>query len=128
MTLVLDAGGVTALAGHRARLAEMARRGWWPPQVPAVVLTEVLTGDPRRDFHTNQLLAMCLVRDVTQDLARQAAALRTQTGRAGTIAATDALVAALACRTPDSIVLTSDPDDLRALVEVCIPPVRVARA
>ena len=34
MTLVLDSGGITALAGQRARLAELRRRGLWPAQVP----------------------------------------------------------------------------------------------
>ena len=38
MTLILDAGGVSALAGQRARLAELRRRGHWPPLV--------LTSDP----------------------------------------------------------------------------------
>ncbi len=44
MTVILDAGGVSALAGQRARLVELRRRGYWPAQVPAVVLTEALTG------------------------------------------------------------------------------------
>ena len=59
MTLVLDAGGVSALAGKRARLMELRRRGLWPAQVPAVVLAEALTGDHRRDFHPNRLLRAC---------------------------------------------------------------------
>ena len=116
MTLILDSGGVSALAGQRARLAELRRRGQWPPQVPAVVLTEALTGDHRRDFHENQLLAMCQIRPVSDALARDAALLRTRTGRAATISATDAVVAALAVGYADPVVLTSDPDDLRALV------------
>jgi len=116
VTLILDSGGVSALAGQRARLAELRRRGLWPAQVPAVVLTEVLTGDHRRDFHVNHLLRMCQIRDVDEQLARTAALLRTGSGRAATIAATDAVVAALAVGQPDPIVLTSDPDDLAALV------------
>jgi len=116
VTLILDSGGVSALAGQRARLAELRRRGLWPAQVPAVVLTEVLTGDHRRDLHVNHLLRMCQIRDVDEQLARTAALLRTGSGRAATIAATDAVVAALAVGQPDPIVLTSDPDDLAALV------------
>lgn len=116
MTLILDSGGVTALAGQRARMAELRERAMWPPQVAAVVLTESLTRDHRRDFHENQLLRMCQIRDVTEHLARDAALLRTRTGRASTISATDAIVAALAVTYPDPIVLTSDPDDLHALV------------
>ena len=57
MTLVLDAGGISALAVQRARLIELRRRGLWPAQVPAVVLAEALTGDHRRDFHVKGLLA-----------------------------------------------------------------------
>ena len=128
MTLILDSGGVSALAGQRARLAELRRRGLWPAQVPAVVLTEVLTGDHRRDFHVNHLLRMCLIRDVDEQLARTAALLRTGSGRAPTIAATDAVVAALAVGQSDPIVLTSDPDDLAALVADHPSSVTIARA
>jgi predicted nucleic acid-binding protein len=128
MTLILDSGGVSALAGQRARLAELRRRGLWPAQVPAVVLTESLTGDHRPDFHENQLLRTCQIRDVTERLARDAALLRTRTGRASTISATDAIVAALAVTYPDPIVLTSDPDDLAALVAENPLPVTIARA
>jgi hypothetical protein len=128
MTLILDSGGVTALAGQRARMAELRQRGLWPPQVSAVVLTESLTGDHRRDFHENQLLRMCQIRDVTERLARDGALLRTRTGRASTISATDAVVAALAVTYPDPIVLTSDPDDLHALVAQHPRDVTIARA
>jgi predicted nucleic acid-binding protein len=117
MTLVLDSGGVSALAGHRARLAELRRRGQWPPQVPTVVLTEVLTGDHRRDFHQNKLLGLCQLRPVTENLARSGAKLRGRVRRPGTIAATDAVVAALASTFPDAVVLTSDPSHLRALLD-----------
>lgn len=115
MKLVLDAGGLSALVGDRARLRELQRRGLWPAQVPSVVLTEALTGDHRRDFDTNRLLRACQVRDVDESQAREAARLRTATGRAGSICAVDAVVAATAARQRDAIVLTSDPDDLRAL-------------
>ena len=115
MTLILDAGGISALVGQRARLAELRRRGLWPAQVPAVVLAEALTGDHRRDFHTDRLLRACQIRDVSEPLARAAAALRTATGRAGTISATDAIVAAYADTCPEPMVLTTDPADLTAL-------------
>ena len=127
MTLILDSGGISALAGQRARLAELRRRGLWPPQIPAIVLTEALTGDHRRDFHENQLVRMCQVRDVTEHLARAAAVLRTRSGGATTISATDAVVAALAVGCADPIVLTSDPDDLNALVAEHTATVIVAR-
>lgn len=113
--LYLDSGGVSALAGDRARLAELRRRGLWPAQVPSVVLAEALTGDHRRDHATNRLLRACQVRSVGEIHGRVAARLRTATGRAGTIAATDAVVAAMAADRPGSVVLTGDPDDLAAL-------------
>lgn len=126
MTLVLDSGGVSALAGSRARLAELRRRGYWPPQVPAVVLAEALTGDHRRDVHVNRLLRACRIRDVDELLAREAARLRTATGRAGTISATDAIVAAAASTCPDPVLLTSDQDDLGALAEHATRPITVS--
>jgi hypothetical protein len=115
--LILDSGGIGALAGHRARLAELRRRNLWPPQVPTVVLTESLTGDHRRDFHENHLLRMCQVTAVSEEVARQAARLRTATGRASEISATDAIVVAFAVGFPDAVVLTSDPGDLADLVD-----------
>ncbi|MDQ3431474.1 MAG: PIN domain-containing protein [Actinomycetota bacterium] len=125
MTLVLDAGGLSALAGQRARLQELRRRGLWPAQVPAVVLTEALTGDHRRDFHINRLLRTCQVREVDETQAREAARLRTATDRAATISAVDAVVAALAGARPDAVVLTSDPLDLRALAAHAASPISV---
>lgn len=125
MTLVLDSGGLSALAGQRARLQELRRRGLWPAQVPAVALTEALTGDHRRDFHTNHLLRTCQVREVDETHAREAARLRTATGRAGTISAVDAVVAALASTQPDAVVFTSDPRDLRALAEHTTSPISI---
>lgn len=125
MTLVLDAGGLSALAVQRARLHELRRRGLWPAQVPTVVLTEALTGDHRRDFHTNRLLRTCQIRDVDETQARQAARLRTATARAATISAVDAVVVALAAGRPDAVVLTGDPDDVRALAAHAAAPVRV---
>jgi predicted nucleic acid-binding protein len=128
MTLILDSGGISALAGQRARLMELRRRGLWPAQVPAVVLAEALTGDHRRDFHANRLLRACQVRDVTEPEAREAARLRTATGRPATITATDAIVAAFASTCPDPVVVTSDPRDLAALAEHAARNLTLARA
>ena len=125
MRLVLDSGGLSTIAGQRARLEELRRRGLWPAEVPAVVLAESLTGEHRRDFHVNCLLRACLVRQVDELHAREAARLRGATGRAGTISAVDAVVAAFASRRSDSVVLTSDPRDLTALVEHGTWPVTV---
>jgi predicted nucleic acid-binding protein len=125
MTLVLDAGGITALVGQRARLLELRRRGLWPPKVPAVVLAEALTGDHRRDFHTNRLLRTCQVRDVDEVQAREAARLRTASGRAARISAADSIVAAFAGSRSGSVVLTSELRDLKALAEHTAQPVVV---
>jgi predicted nucleic acid-binding protein len=116
VTLVLDSGGVSALAANRARLAELRRRDAWPPVLPTVVLTEALTGDHRRDFHENKLLKLCQIRAVDEHLARLGAQLRGAVANAGTISAVDAVVAALATSLPHATVLTSDPKDLSALL------------
>jgi predicted nucleic acid-binding protein len=115
VTLVLDAGGLSALAGQRARLQELRRRGLWPAQVPAVVLTESLTGDHRRDFRVNRLLRACQVSDIDETQAREAARLRGATDRAGSISAVDAVVVACAAAAPGAVVLTTDAGDLLAL-------------
>jgi hypothetical protein len=84
MTLVLDAGGLSALAGptrpaaRAARPRALARAGAGGP------LVEVLTGDRRRHLHVNALLRACQVREVEEMQGRRAARLRTATGRAGT--------------------------------------------
>jgi predicted nucleic acid-binding protein len=117
VTVVLDAGGLTVLAQNRGWLAEFVRRCDVPPQIPAVVLAEALTGDHRRDHATNRLLRFCEIREVDEALAREAARLRTSTGRAGTISASDAIVTALADSKPKPTVITSDPKDIMALAE-----------
>jgi predicted nucleic acid-binding protein len=127
VTLILDAGGLSALAGQRARLAELRRRGHWPAQVPTVVLPEALAGDHRRDFHTNRLLRACQIRDVNEQRAREAARLRAATGRAESISATDAIVVAFAGSAEASLVLTSDPDDLGALARHTARRVAIGR-
>ena len=126
MNLILDSSGVTALAGQRARLAELRRRGAWPPQVPTVVLVEVLTGDHRRDFHENHLLRMCQIRPVNEQTARDAARMRTTSRRADDISATDAIVAAFAANVSNSVILTSDPTDLTDLVATQPVPVKIS--
>lgn len=127
VTLILDSGGLTALAGERAKLAELRRRGLWPAQVPSVVLTEALTGDHRKDFMTNRILRACQVRDVGELMARTAARMRTATGRAGSISAVDAVVAAIAVSKPESIVLTSDSDNLTALADTAPRSIVIVR-
>lgn len=117
MTFILDAGGISALAGDRERLAAVRRRIDRPLLVPVVVLAEALTGDHRRDHAANRLLKLCEVKPVDEIVAREAGRLRTRTGRAGTISATDAIVAAFADGQHHPVIVTSDPKDLLALAE-----------
>lgn len=127
MTLVLDSGGVTTLAGNRARLEELRRRGEWPPVVPSVVLVEALTGDHRRDFHENRLLRLCDIEPADEDIARKAARLRAAVGGARVPSAVDAIVAATAERAGGATVLTSA-RDLRALARHTTHPLRISRS
>jgi predicted nucleic acid-binding protein len=117
MTIVLDSGGLSMLAANRARLAELRRRGEWPAVLPAVVLTEALTGDHRRDFHENRLLRACDIRPVDELLAREAAALRFKAATDSRPSAVDALVAAMADVPGGATVLTGDVSDLMALAQ-----------
>ena len=41
----------------------------WPAVLPAVVLTECLTGDYRRDYHENRVLRTCDIKPVDEPLA-----------------------------------------------------------
>lgn len=125
MTLVLDSGGLNLLAASTADAARFRLRYGWPALVPAVVLTESLTGDHRRDHAVNRFLHSCVIVPVDEQLGREAARLRTLTGRAGSITAVDAVVAALTAARPDPVVLTGDPHDLGALLAHAARPVTV---
>ena len=124
---VLDSGGLSRLAERSIRAREQLRRlhraNLWPPIVPAVVLTEALRGDPRRDFAEERLLAMCDVDAVDEFVARRAARLRARARRGSAV---DAIVVAVA-EAVQGVVLTQDPDDLRALAAHAKPSVRVER-
>ena len=85
----------------------------WPPLVPAIVLTESLSGRPRTDAAVNRLLKSCIVvEEIPEALARRAGVLR---GLAGRGSAVDALVVATA--EPGGAVLTGDVGDLGALAD-----------
>ena len=124
--VILDSGGVTGLLRRPERLQTLSDGRLWPAHVPAVVLTEILTGDHRRDFHVNRLLKLCQIWNVTEPLARVAARIRTKTGRAATISVTDAIVVALAAEHAQSLILNSDPGDLAALAAHCESEIRFA--
>jgi predicted nucleic acid-binding protein len=125
MTVVLDSGALSSLAARRTALQELVGRGLWPAEVPTAALAESLTGDHRRDFHVNRLLKLCQVRDVDELQARDAARMRTATGRAGTISAVDAVVVAQAATRRSPVVVTSDPNDMNDLAAQALRPVAV---
>lgn len=118
MVLILDSGGVSALAERSRRAAALHQairdENLWPPIVPSAVLIECLRGDPRKDAAANRLLKTCDIRtDLDLRLARRAARLRTEANQGSAI---DALVVASA--EPGGSVLTSDRADLNALAAV----------
>ncbi len=125
MTLILDSGGVSALAQDRAKLSVLLKRGHWPALVPAAVLTESLTGDHRRDFHENKLLRTCTIETITELTAREAAFLRTATKRAVSTSPVDAIVVALAGQQDSPVIVTGDPKDIADLTAVSHTDIKV---
>lgn len=119
VTVVLDGAGLHAWAERRpprqvlAVMEVLRRAGAGRVLVPSVVTVEALTGDAR-DATVNQLLKQV---DVQEHLplphARAAAALRQ--GTEGS--AVDAVVAEAALRTRAAYLITSDTDDMNALIE-----------
>jgi predicted nucleic acid-binding protein len=117
--VVLDGAGLHAWAERRpprqvlAVMEVLRRAGAGRVLVPSVVTVEALTGDAR-DATVNQFLKQV---DVEEHLplthARAAAALRQ--GTEGS--AVDAVVAEAALRTRAAYLITSDTDDMSALVD-----------
>ncbi len=117
--MVLDGAGLHAWAERRpprqvlAVMEVLRRAGAGRVLVPSVVTVEALTGDPR-DASVNQVLKQV---DVEEHLplthARAAAALRQ--GTEGS--AVDAVVAEAALRTTAAYLITSDTDDINALID-----------
>ena len=114
-SLVLDSGAISAYAQSdstvRTRMRTLRQQGYWPPSVPTAVLVECLRGRPDYDASTNAILKSFDVRTrLPLELARYAAALRARAGRGSAV---DAILVATA--DPGGVVVTGDPDDLRAL-------------
>lgn len=115
--VVLDSGGITALAeGNTTARAVVvrARREGRLVVIPAPVLTEVYTG--RRDHAhidrvVNQVNQMI---ETTPERAKEAGVLR---ARSGVLDVVDAIVVAEAVSVLPAVILTSDPDDIAALVD-----------
>lgn len=119
VTVVLDGAGLQAWSQRvppRDLLAVMEvlrRQGAGRILVPSVVTVEALTGDAR-DSAVNQTLKQV---DLDERLplrrTRAAASLRQGTDAS----AVDAVVAEAAARTRAQFLVTSDPDDLAALLD-----------
>lgn len=91
--------------------------------IPAPVLTETLTGE-RADARIHRVIpANDVVLDTTAEIARRAGTLRHRSGRSDLTI--DAIVVATAANHPGSIVMTSDPDDLKMLASL-LPPAHLA--
>lgn len=113
MTVVLDAGAISALAGPAGgvlvrALVDTAR---WPPTIPTAVLVESRRGNGPRDARANRLIRLAHVVALDERLARRAAALRSA---AAAGSAVDAIVVATA-EALSAPVLTADIVDIRAL-------------
>jgi predicted nucleic acid-binding protein len=118
--LVLDSGALSALAQKdealRVTFREALKRGA-TIVVPTAVIAESLTGEGSRDARVNRFLGSTALAELDETLARRAAHLRhtLRARRAGTI---DAIVVATADEFPGTVLLTTDPNDLRPLAAV----------
>lgn len=124
----MGSGALTAWAlrrppKHFLSLLEVAAQSGGVVVVPTVAVTESTTGRPREDARINQLLGRTVPDDCTLSRARRAAALHHRSTR--TVSAVDAIVAAAATAHPGAAVVTSDPDDLGALLASSAPPVPI---
>ena len=121
--VVLDSGALSKIAELRDALSraiwrELTERGWGTC-VPAVVLAEVMTGKARNDSAVDLLLRQ--VNDTIacdEALGRSAGTLRARIGPSRRKpSGIDAIVAAVAAAHRSSIVLTTDPRDMSALLD-----------
>jgi predicted nucleic acid-binding protein len=113
--LILDAGAVIGWSRGDARTRAVLRQALarhLELRVPVVVLAETLRGGPR-DASVNRVLKAVGTAPTAPTTGRDAGQLLGRTGGRNTAAA---LVAAEALAIPGSTILTSDPDDLRALL------------
>jgi len=114
--LTLDAGALIAYergaSRARAWLEEAFDRAV-VPTVPSVVLVQVWRG--ATSARIARLLKACRVEGLDELLAREAGILL---ARSGTSDVVDAVVVASAARRRD-VVLTSDPDDIGRLADLC---------
>ncbi|MDQ2791330.1 MAG: PIN domain-containing protein [Pseudonocardiales bacterium] len=113
--LILDSGAVISWSKGDARTRAILREAIIRRielRVPVVVLAETLRGGAR-DAPVNRVLKAVGTAATAPDTGREAGRLLGRTGGCNTA---DALIAAEALAIPGSTILTSDPNDLRALL------------
>lgn len=119
VTIVLDGAGLQAWASSRpprallAAMEVLRRTGAGRVLVPSIVGVEALTGDARDASLDRTLRAVDVDEQLPLGRARAAARLRQGTDAS----AVDAVVAESAARTRAAYLVTSDPDDLTALLD-----------
>jgi predicted nucleic acid-binding protein len=115
--LILDSGALSALAEGEPRALAWAFRSTQRGLllgIPAPVLAETLTGQPR-DAQVHRVIPSCkTVLDTTADIAAGAGVLRYRAARSDLTI--DAIVMATAVKYPGSILLTGDADDMNVLL------------
>lgn len=115
MRLILDTGAVINWSRGDARTRAVLREAiarHLELRVPVVVLTETLRGSAR-DAPVNRVLKAIGMAATVPSTGREAGRLLGRTGGSNTA---DALVVAEALTIPGSTIVTTDPDDLRALL------------
>lgn len=114
--IVLDAGSLIS-AEARSRILWTLYDESLSTGQELVVTTPVLAQvwrDGRRQAVINRFLRRCVVDKPSEKAAKRAGELL---GRTGTSDAVDAIVVATAVERGATMILTTDPDDLKALVE-----------
>ncbi len=116
-TLVLDSGALISLSRGNVQTrsrVEAARRNQASIVVPVVAVAETHRGSGPREATLHLALArLDPPRPLVDSTARLAGVLLAESGSSSTI---DALVVAEAIELAPSVVLTSDPDDLRQIL------------
>ena len=118
--LILDSSALSALAQGDPRAIAWAYRATEHKMlygIPAPVLAETLTGQPRDANIHRAIPSPELVLDTTMGIAGMAGSLRYRAKRPEKTI--DAIVVATAAKHPGSIVLTGDPKDLTLLASFC---------
>ncbi|HEY8868147.1 MAG TPA: PIN domain-containing protein [Candidatus Limnocylindrales bacterium] len=124
--LILDAGGILALArgdGYARAALERARLQGYVVVIPTPVLAQVHRGGRDRAHVDRIVNKVDALLPTSENVARGAGELQ---AAAGTTDPVDAIVVAEALASIPALILTSDPDDLRRLLEAQPGSKRVA--